>query len=100
MYLGFPKSAEFGIHLVEEELLLTTLPPKDIVHVKSRLFDNLVKEVKFDSVCILVVLLKLLDGLDLLLIFLVLVALGDLFFHLLGDLDETVVTLLHPLLLH
>lgn len=68
--------------------------------MKSRLFDNLVKEVKFDSVCILVVLLKLLDGLDLLLIFLVLVALGDLFFHLLGDLDETVVTLLHPLLLH
>ena len=64
------------------------------------MLDDLVKKIELDSVSILMILLKLLNGIDLLLVFLVLVALGDLLLHLLGDLDETVVTLLHPLFLH
>jgi hypothetical protein len=98
--LGFPVGTEFVVHLVEEELLLSSLATEDIIHVQTRLLHNLIEKIELHSVCVFMVLLELLHRFNLLLLFDALVTLGDLLLDLLSDLDEAVVTLLHPLLLH
>jgi len=98
--LGFPVGTEFVVHLVEEELFLSSLATEDIIHVQTRLLHNLIEKIELHSVCVFMVLLELLHRFNLLLLFDALVTLGNFLLDLLGDLNEAIVTLLHALLLH
>lgn len=98
--LRLPKNAEFLIHLIEEELLLSSLPAQLVFHLQPRLLHNRVKKLQLCSVSLLMILLKLLDALDLIFGLEVAVPLGDLFFYLLGNVEESFVSFLNSLLTH
>ena len=98
--LGLPVDTEFVVHLVEEELLLPALATKNIIHVQTRLLHNLIKEIELHSICVFMILLELLHRFNLQLLLDALVTLSDFLLDLLSDLNESVVTLLHALLLH
>lgn len=100
LHLGLPVDSEFLIHLIEEKLLLAALPAELVLHLQSRLLHYRVKELQLCSVSLLMILLKLLDALNFVLSFEVVISLRDLLLHLLSNVEEPLVPLLYSLLSH
>lgn len=100
MHLTVPKDAEFVLHLVIEELLLSSLSAEDLLHVQSTLSYYLVKHSYLFLVDLFLEVLNLLDAFDFSLLLLIMILLPDIFFELLRISHESFVTLDHSLLFH